>query len=75
MIRAQPIEGRSSMSINPVGGASPVTVHQPVASTAKLESGEAPGAADHDGDADNGGTPPAARAAAVTLPGTMNVKA
>ncbi len=63
------------MSINPVGGASPVTVHQPVASTAKPESGEALGAADHDGDADKAGTSPAAKASAVTVPGTLNVKA
>lgn len=58
------------MSISPVGGASPVQTHVPVASQAKPESREVPGAADRDGDSDNH-----AAQAPVAPRGTVNVKA
>jgi|CZKG01.1.fsa_nt_gi hypothetical protein len=63
------------MSINPIAGVGPVQGHSPAPAAAKPEAGEAPGAPDHDTDADNSGTPPAARAGAAALPGTLNVKA
>ncbi len=61
------------MSISPVAGAAqhPATV----SNAAKPESIETPGAADHDGDADNSAARAAAPQSPSTVPGGVNVKA
>ena len=65
------------MSISPVGGAAPVQSHAVPASAAKPEATETPGAADHDGDTDNGSAHALAQAAAPAkiTPGQINLKA
>jgi hypothetical protein len=65
------------MSINPVGGAAPVQSHALPKSAAKSEGAEVPGAADTDGDSDNGSAHAVAQAAAPAkiTPGQINLKA
>jgi hypothetical protein len=72
---AQPIKGRSNVSINPVGGVASTAAQQQPAGAAKPESTEAPGVAEHDGDADDTATTAATAAKAAFHPGTLNVKA
>jgi hypothetical protein len=64
------------MSINPVGGVSPIQSHAAPASVGKPEAAEVKGAPDHDGDADNGTAHALAQAATpAATPGRVNVKA
>ncbi len=64
------------MSIGAIGGVSPVQSNAAVSSAAKPESGEVPGAPDHDGDSDNSGASAAQASASVTTgAGRVNVKA
>jgi hypothetical protein len=65
------------MSINAVGGVSPVPSHAAPASVAKPESAEVKGAPDHDGDADDSAAHAPAQAAtgSSATPGHVNVKA
>ncbi len=43
------------MSIHAIGAVSPHTAFAPLSAAAKPESGEVPGAPDHDGDSDDSG--------------------
>jgi hypothetical protein len=64
------------MSVSAVGGVNPVQSHVAVANVGKPESGEVPGAPDHDGDSDDARTqPPAAKVSGATIAGSVNVKA
>jgi len=59
------------MSISPVSGVVAAQAHIPTAPAAKSESLEAPGAPDHDGDADNSPAP----AAKAQANGRVDVRA
>ena len=63
------------MSIGPIGGAN--AIPSPAArNVGKPESGELPGAAEHDGDADDAGVrAPTAKASSAPAPGHVNLKA
>jgi len=62
------------MSISPIGGASPIQ-SQGIGNVPKPESGEAPGAPDHDSDSDNTTRKiPAATPSSPTV-GHVNLKA
>ncbi len=64
------------MSIGAVGGVSPAQSHVVLANMSRPESGEVPGAPDHDGDSDDAGTPvPAATVSSAAVAGHVNVKA
>jgi len=62
------------MSINPVAGAGAPQHLASVSNAGRQESSETPGAADHDGDADDAARTTTVPSANVT-PGHVNVKA
>jgi len=73
--RVQTIDWRTVMSISPIGGVNTVP-SQAAHNASKPESGEVPGAPDHDGDADDGATKtPNAKVASAAVPGRVNLKA
>ena len=64
------------MSISAVGGVSPAQGHVALANISRPESGEVPGAPDHDGDSDDARTPaPASTVSNAAVAGHVNVKA
>jgi hypothetical protein len=63
------------MSIGPVAGAGAPLSHLPVANLKTPDSGEAAGAADRDGDADNSAAAAATTTTSSVRPGTVSVKA
>lgn len=64
------------MSIGAVGGVSPAPSHVVLANMSRPESGEVPGAPDHDSDSDDAGTPASATTvSSAAFAGHVNVKA
>lgn len=63
------------MSISPIGGVN-AAPSQTSHNLSKPESGELPGAPDHDGDGDDGAkTAPTANVSNAVVPGRVNLKA